>query len=419
MFFLVRVPVATISIKLLRILMASGEFGPDSEKDEKLKKHFSSIASEKETVPEVSSEIEIDDAELEEPKKQSWFEKLFAGKEKQEAEPREAIKKVALPAVKVELVPEETIEQSIEITPENISEQDPERQLNLHREQQIKDEQITEQDFIEALEIPSEEPEQEPIEKNGSGFLATEVKKPQEIDTIEEPLPKAPNDLDNQKVVFEKLESKEKISKLEIARPESEVSSKESEDITENSIKDNLKELKVIVKKHVSETPKAEILVEPDKLTEAYQSVIESNAEQEEGSTEAAAGVVAKLNRRIGQLDKSQKTRKQTESTDLRKSIIAVSEKMSNDPNKTYKKQKTQVKNLMEILGFENVDQSLDLLIKQFGEEFISQLISQLLRILRQEKYELDPVAIRKARKQRKIKLRMSVGHCALKLASK
>ena len=148
-------------------------------------------------------------------------------------------------------------------------------------------------------------------------------------------------------------------------------------------------------------------------------SASESNAEQEEASTEAAAGVVAKLNRRIGQLDNSQVAKKKAESIDLRKSIIAVSEKINSDPNKTHKKQKAQVKNLMEILGFENVDQSLDLLIKQFGEEFIDQLISQLLLILRQEKYELDPVTIRKARKQRKIKLRMSIGHSAIKLASR
>ena len=396
--------------------MASGEFGPDSEKDEKLKKQFSSIAIEKEVVPEVSGEVEIDDAELEEPKKQSWFEKLFAGKDKQEAEPKEVANEVALPAVEVELVPEETVEQPVDIqdTPEDIAEQDPERQLNIQREQQIKNEQTTEQESIAAAELLKEQ-----SEVGKSEILVAEVQKPQEIAKIQEQLPEARKELDNQEVVFEKPEPNEKIAKLELTKPEPEASSKESEVIAENDIEDSLNELEVIVEKPTPETPKAEKLVDPDKLTEAYQSVIESNAEQEEASTEAAAGVVAKLNRRIGQLDNSQVAKKKAESIDLRKSIIAVSEKINSDPNKTHKKQKAQVKNLMEILGFENVDQSLDLLIKQFGEEFIDQLISQLLLILRQEKYELDPVTIRKARKQRKIKLRMSIGHCAIKLASR
>ena len=396
--------------------MASGEFGPDSEKDEKLKKQFSSIAIEKEVAPEVSGEVEIDDAELEEPKKQSWFEKLFAGKDEQEAEPKEVANEVALPAVEVELVAEETVEQPVDIqdTPEDIAEQDPERQLNIQREQQIKNEQTTEQESIAAAELLKEQ-----SEVGKSEILVAEVQKPQEIAKIQEQLPEARKELDNQEVVFEKPEPNEKIAKLELTKPEPEASSKESEVIAENDIEDSLNELEVIVEKPTPETPKAEKLVDPDKLTEAYQSVIESNAEQEEASTEAAAGVVAKLNRRIGQLDNSQVAKKKAESIDLRKSIIAVSEKINSDPNKTHKKQKAQVKNLMEILGFENVDQSLDLLIKQFGEEFIDQLISQLLLILRQEKYELDPVTIRKARKQRKIKLRMSIGHCAIKLASR
>ena len=134
--------------------MASGEFGPDSEKDEKLKKQFSSIAIEKEVAPEVSGEVEIDDAELEEPKKQSWFEKLFA-------EPKEVANEVALPAVEVELVPEETVEQPVDIqdTPEDIAEQDPERQLNIQREQQIKNEQTTEQESIAAAELLKEQSE--------------------------------------------------------------------------------------------------------------------------------------------------------------------------------------------------------------------------------------------------------------------
>ena len=151
-------------------------------------------------------------------------------------------------------------------------------------------------------------------------------------------------------------------------------------------------------------------------MAEAYKSAIETEDEPKD-IEQAATELTSKLTKRIGQLKTNQEVQTRAESADLQKSVIAVSEKILADPNKSHAQQRVQVKNLMEVLGFENVDQTLDLLIKQYGEQFISQLMSQLLRILRQEKYELDPIAIRKARKKLQTKIRMSIGHCAIKLS--
>ena len=121
----------------------SAEIGPDSEKDEKLKRKFSVISDSPETAPEKTDD-EVELAE-EEPKKQSWLEKLFQGKNSTEKQPDKTVESPILPAMEVELVAESP---EAEVSTPEATAEELERQLNLQREDQIRNEEISETSIV-------------------------------------------------------------------------------------------------------------------------------------------------------------------------------------------------------------------------------------------------------------------------------
>jgi hypothetical protein len=377
----------------------SAEIGPDSEKDEKLKRKFSVISDSPETAPEKTDD-EVELAE-EEPKKQSWLEKLFQGKNSTEKQPDKTVESPILPAMEVELVAESP---EAEVSTPEATAEELERQLNLQREDQIRNEEISETSIVVEQD--------EKTESIPEVSIPEQIEKPEDSPEIEntEIISQEPENL------VETIDEPEAVDLKPARQVEKQSESKPSDD-QELEIRDNIAKPVVVA---IQDTPTDNLVakneLDKDQLAEAYKSAIETEDEPKD-IEQAATELTSKLTKRIGQLKTNQEVQTRAESADLQKSVIAVSEKILADPNKSHAQQRVQVKNLMEVLGFENVDQTLDLLIKQYGEQFISQLMSQLLRILRQEKYELDPIAIRKARKKLQTKIRMSIGHCAIKLS--
>ncbi|MBP7017912.1 hypothetical protein KBB17_00220 [Candidatus Saccharibacteria bacterium] len=377
----------------------SAEIGPDSEKDEKLKRKFSVISDSPETAPEKTDD-EVELAE-EEPKKQSWLEKLFQGKNSTEKQPDKTVESPILPAMEVELVAESP---EAEVSTPEATAEELERQLNLQREDQIRNEEISETSIVVEQD--------EKTESIPEVSIPEQIEKPEDSPEIEntEIISQEPENL------VETIDEPEAVDLKPARQVEKQSESKPSDD-QELEIRDNIAKPVVVA---IQDTPTDNLVakneLDKDQLAEAYKSAIETEDEPKD-IEQAATELTSKLTKRIGQLKTNQEVQTRAESADLQKSVIAVSEKILADPNKSHAQQRVQVKNLMEVLGFENVDQTLDLLIKQYGEQFISQLMSQLLMILRQEKYELDPIAIRKARKKLQTKIRMSIGHCAIKLS--
>ena len=377
----------------------SAEIGPDSEKDEKLKRKFSVISDSPETAPEKTDD-EVELAE-EEPKKQSWLEKLFQGKNSTEKQPDKTVESPILPAMEVELVAESP---EAEVSTPEATAEELERQLNLQREDQIRNEEISETSIVVEQD--------EKTESIPEVSIPEQIEKPEDSPEIEntEIISQEPENL------VETIDEPEAVDLKPARQVEKQSESKPSDD-QELEIRDNIAKPVVVA---IQDTPTDNLVakneLDKDQLAEAYKSAIETEDEPKD-IEQAATELTSKLTKRIGQLKTNQEVQTRAESADLQKSVIAVTEKILADPNKSHAQQRVQVKNLMEVLGFENVDQTLDLLIKQYGEQFISQLMSQLLMILRQEKYELDPIAIRKARKKLQTKIRMSIGHCAIKLS--
>ena len=362
--------------------MASGEFSADTEKDEELKKKFSSF--------------EIGPVEDEDDKKESIFEKLFKPKKEEEA----ALESVVLPVVEFEPSEPEESEPQPEIVegvaveaeepepeivePEpataEVVEDEPDEQEDVVEAEPIvedvaDDVEVPEPEGVEAIEAAPEEADEE-VEDEPAVQPGT-VLQPEPAEATEAEPDEEEGEEDEQPVVATVPGTSTNLETGQISDVELEAQTEKAEEIAE--IEEDIQEVAEILEP---------VEVEPagDLLEDELESADE--VEEEPKQEEVANLLSAKLVKRIDVLETQRKADAKAQAENLRKSVITAAEKLDSAPNKLQQQLKSQLRNLLEVLGFENVDHSMDMLIAQFGEKFIDQIISQLLRMLRQENQE-------------------------------
>ncbi len=313
----------------------------------------------------------------------NWFDKLFDTVETEDIEVIEApvtevAENHALPTT-IEMPVEPEAEELVEAEPVDDELESVVTESSLAEDNTEQSTAEMEADFAEVVEtLAAEKEETEELEDTTVSIplppivtpvvkLETETADLEEEDSISELVADAKDEVNHDEVELQ---------------PTPELEQPESEKISENL--DYLKT--VMVKLEHAALSAGELVESSDTRTEDP----EKDAVDIEQTVDlAVTRIVSKLDRQVKRLDALARQNEKAEAADIQKNVIAVSEKLAAMPNKLQQQKMMHLRNLMEVLGFEQVNQSLELMLKQYGEQFVDQLISQMLQLLREEKIEM------------------------------
>ncbi len=377
--------------------MAQQEFGPGSKEDEEKKKTYSYYDIHKEADENETGSI-LDWSIESSNENDSWFDSIIESFKKEEEPSVEdavetSIIDIPLPEI-VEPVVEMSSEPKIESEPEELQE------IDLNELKDIKDAE----DETEPLspEIPDEvvSVEQDDVDiAEVAEVLTDEIEEEAEPDEpVQKPIPPSRDDQDETNNLAEAIEEEPDAKEVEELQPTiddkeqpqaPQVIEKETQPQEVELVALEITKLKELVAETFDVKPKPEAEVEPP-----TQEITEAEPEDEKDPEElldefAIDKIASKIDRQVKRLDTLSRRTEKIEAADIQKSVIAVSEKLAAMPNKLQQQKVQYLRSLMEVIGFENVDQSIELMIKQYGEQFIDQLVSQMLQLLREERIEM------------------------------
>ncbi len=378
--------------------MAQQEFGPGSKEDEEKKKTYSYYDIQKEADENETGSI-LDWSIESSNENDSWFDSIIESFKKEEEPSVEdavetSIIDIPLPEI-VEPVVEMSSEPKIESEPEELQE------IDLNELKDIKDAE----DETEPLspEIPDEvvSVEQDDVDiAEVAEVLTDEIEEEAEPDEpVQKPIPPSRDDQDETINLADAIEEEPDSKEVEESQPTiddkeqpqeaPQVIEKETQPQEVELVALEITKLKELMAETFAVKSKQEAEVEP--LT---QEITEAEPEDEKDSEElldefAIDKIASKIDRQVKRLDTLSRRTEKIEAADIQKSVIAVSEKLAAMPNKLQQQKVQYLRSLMEVIGFENVDQSIELMIKQYGEQFIDQLVSQMLQLLREERIEM------------------------------
>ena len=378
--------------------MAQQEFGPGSKEDEEKKKTYSYYDIQKEADENETGSI-LDWSIESSNENDSWFDSIIESFKKEEEPSVEdavetSIIDIPLPEI-VEPVVEMSSEPKIESEPEELQE------IDLNELKDIKDAE----DETEPLspEIPDEvvSVEQDDVDiAEVAEVLTDEIEEEAEPDEpVQKPIPPSRDDQDETINLADAIEEEPDSKEVEESQPtiDDKEQPQEAPQVIEKETQPQEVELVALeitkLKELMAETfavkskPEAEVEPPTQEITEAEP---EDEKDPEELLDEFAIDKIAsKIDRQVKRLDTLSRRTEKIEAADIQKSVIAVSEKLAAMPNKLQQQKVQYLRSLMEVIGFENVDQSIELMIKQYGEQFIDQLVSQMLQLLREERIEM------------------------------
>ena len=378
--------------------MAQQEFGPGSKEDEEKKKTYSYYDIHKEADENETGSI-LDWSIESSNENDSWFDSIIESFKKEEEPSVEdavetSIIDIPLPEI-VEPVVEMSSEPKIESEPEELQE------IDLNELKDIKDAE----DETEPLspEIPDEvvSVEQDDVDiAEVAEVLTDEIEEEAEPDEpVQKPIPPSRDDQDETINLADAIEEEPDSKEVEESQPTiddkeqpqeaPQVIEKETQPQEVELVALEITKLKELVAETFAVKPKPEAEVEPP-----TQEITEAEPEDEKDPEElldefAIDKIASKIDRQVKRLDTLSRRTEKIEAADIQKSVIAVSEKLAAMPNKLQQQKVQYLRSLMEVIGFENVDQSIELMIKQYGEQFIDQLVSQMLQLLREERIEM------------------------------
>ena len=377
--------------------MAQQEFGPGSKEDEEKKKTYSYYDIQKEADENESGSI-LDWSIESSNENDSWFDTIIESfKKEEEPSVEDAVESsiidIPLPEI-VEPVVEVSSEPKIESEPEDLQE------IDLNEMKDIKDAE----DETEPLtpEIPDEVV---PVERDAvdiaevAEVLTAETEEEAEpAEPVQKPIPPSRDDQDETINLADAIEEEPDSKDVEELQPTiddkeqpqaPQIIEKETQPQEIELVALEITKLKELVAETFAVKPKPEAEVEP-----LAQEITEAEPEDEKDSEElldefAIDKIASRIDRQVKRLDTLSRRTEKIEAADIQKSVIAVSEKLAAMPNKLQQQKVQYLRSLMEVIGFENVDQSIELMIKQYGEQFIDQLVSQMLQLLREERIEM------------------------------
>ncbi|MBP9820163.1 hypothetical protein KBC79_05520 [Candidatus Woesebacteria bacterium] len=363
--------------------MAPYEYGPTSDEDDEKKKTYSYMDLQREAEDSTPDSILDWSLETDKEEDKNWFDKLFDTVETEDIEVIEApvtevAENHALPTT-IEMPVEPEAEELVEAEPVDDELESVVTESSLAEDNTEQSTAEMEADFAEVVEtLAAEKEETEELEDTTVSIplppivtpvvkLETETADLEEEDSISELVADAKDEVNHDEVELQ---------------PTPELEQPESEKISENL--DYLKT--VMVKLEHAALSAGELVESSDTRTEDP----EKDAVDIEQTVDlAVTRIVSKLDRQVKRLDALARQNEKAEAADIQKNVIAVSEKLAAMPNKLQQQKMMHLRNLMEVLGFEQVNQSLELMLKQYGEQFVDQLISQMLQLLREEKIEM------------------------------
>ena len=377
--------------------MAQQEFGPGSKEDEEKKKTYSYYDIHKEADENETGSI-LDWSIESSNENDSWFDSIIESFKKEEEPTVEdavetSIIDIPLPEI-VEPVVEVSSELKIESEPEELQE------IDLNELKDIKDPEGETEPL--SPEIPDEVV---PVERDNvdiaevAELLTAEIEEEAEPDEpVQKPIPPSRDDQDETNNLAEAIEEEPDSKEVEKLQPTiddkeqpqaPQVIEKETQPQEVELVALEITKLKELVAETFDVKPKPEAEVKP-----STQEVTEAEPEDEKDSEElldefAIDKIASKIDRQVKRLDTLSRRTEKIEAADIQKSVIAVSEKLAAMPNKLQQQKVQYLRSLMEVIGFENVDQSIELMIKQYGEQFVDQLVSQMLQLFREERIEM------------------------------
>ena len=377
--------------------MAQQEFGPGSKEDEEKKKTYSYYDIHKEADENETGSI-LDWSIESSNENDSWFDTIIESFKKEEEPSVEDAVESSIIDIPLPEIVEPVVEVSAE--PKIESETDDLQEIDLNEMKDIKDAE----DETEPLtpEIPDEVV---PVERDAvdiaevAEVLTAETEEEAEpAEPVQKPIPPSRDDQDETNNLAEAIEEEPDSKEVEEFQPT--IDDKEKPQVPQFIEKETqpqevelvaleITKLKELVAETFAVKPKPEAEVEPP-----AQEITEAEPEDEKDSEElldefAIDKIASKIDRQVKRLDTLSRRTETIEASDIQKSVIAVSEKLAAMPNKLQQQKVQYLRSLMEVIGFENVDQSIELMIKQYGEQFIDQLVSQMLQLLREERIEM------------------------------
>lgn len=377
--------------------MAQQEFGPGSKEDEEKKKTYSYYDIQKEADENETGSI-LDWSIESSNENDSWFDTIIESFKKEEEPSVEDAVETSIIDIPLPEIVEPVVEVSAE--PKIESETDDLQEIDLNEMKDIKDAE----DETEPL-TPETPDEVVPVEREDvdiaevAEVLTAEIEEEAEPDEpVQKPIPPVRNDQDEESSSVEGVEKVSEVNDAEELQPiDSDI--EQAQEAQSIEIETQPQEVELValeitkLKELVAETfavkpkPEAEFESPSQETTEAEP---EDDKDSEELLDEFAIDKIAsKIDRQVKKLDTLSRRTDQIEASDIQKSVIAVSEKLAAMPNKLQQQKVQYLRSLMEVIGFENVDQSIELMIKQYGEQFIDQLVSQMLQLLREERIEM------------------------------
>jgi len=377
--------------------LAQQEFGPGSKEDEEKKKTYSYYDIQKEADENETGSI-LDWSIESSNENDSWFDTIIESFKKEEEPSVEDAVETSIIDIPLPEIVEPVVEVSAE--PKIESETDDLQEIDLNEMKDIKDAE----DETEPL-TPETPDEVVPVEREDvdiaevAEVLTAEIEEEAEPDEpVQKPIPPVRNDQDEESSSVEGVEKVSEVNDAEELQPiDSDI--EQAQEAQSIEIETQPQEVELValeitkLKELVAETfavkpkPEAEFESPSQETTEAEP---EDDKDSEELLDEFAIDKIAsKIDRQVKKLDTLSRRTDQIEASDIQKSVIAVSEKLAAMPNKLQQQKVQYLRSLMEVIGFENVDQSIELMIKQYGEQFIDQLVSQMLQLLREERIEM------------------------------